>query len=182
MTPGTSPRSLRAHAGTRTEKARSLRVGGLRLDVCVCGLSAWHNCAERASRDEVEVDLFVHKRLRSIRGCEDLRCADRECVIFRMALRFVAAKLFVVLSVAVRLPQRRPLLFAICTADSVACSSGLFRRARFRFAPFASARKHAIVSMLTAKSTVASSSRISRRDAPFSRSSKMPSPSGISFA
>jgi hypothetical protein len=63
MTPGTSPRSLRAHAGTRTEKARSLRVGGLRLDVCVCGLSARHDCAQPASRVEVEVDLFVHVEL-----------------------------------------------------------------------------------------------------------------------
>lgn len=47
---------------------------------------------------------------------------------------------------------------------------------------FTSARKRAIVSMLTDTSTVASSSRISRKDAPFSRSSIMPSFSGISFA
>ena len=63
MTPGTSPRSLRAHAGTRTEKARSLRVGGLRLDVCVCGLSAQHDLYKRASRVEVKVDLFVYIEL-----------------------------------------------------------------------------------------------------------------------
>jgi hypothetical protein len=48
--------------------------------------------------------------------------------------------------------------------------------------PFTSARKRAIVSMLTDTSTVASSSRISRNDAPFSRSSMMPSFSGINFA
>ena len=52
----------------------------------------------------------------------------------------------------------------------------------FIFTPFTSARKRAIVSMLTDTSTVASNSRISRRDAPFSRSSTMPSFSGISFA
>jgi hypothetical protein len=48
--------------------------------------------------------------------------------------------------------------------------------------PLTSARKRAIVSMLTGTSTVASSSRISRNDAPFSRSSMMPSLSGINFA
>ncbi len=48
--------------------------------------------------------------------------------------------------------------------------------------PLTSARKRAIVSMLTDTSTVASSSRISRNDAPFSRSSMMPSFSGINFA
>lgn len=48
--------------------------------------------------------------------------------------------------------------------------------------PFTSARKRAIVSMLTDTSMVASSSRISRNDAPFSRSSMMPSFSGINFA
>ena len=47
---------------------------------------------------------------------------------------------------------------------------------------FTSARKRAIVSVLTATSTVASNSRISRRDAPFCRSSMMPSFIGISFA
>ena len=47
---------------------------------------------------------------------------------------------------------------------------------------FTSARKRPIVSMLTDTSTVASSSRISRNDAPFSRSSTMPSFIGISFA
>ena len=63
------------------------------------------------------------------------------------------------------------------------------RRPRDRFddrcgacSPFTSARKRAIVSMLTATSTVASSSRISLNDAPFSRSSMMPSFSGINFA
>lgn len=61
MTPGTSLRSLRAHAGTRTEKARSLRAGGLRLDVCDYGLSARHDYTQRASR--VEVDLFVRVEL-----------------------------------------------------------------------------------------------------------------------
>lgn len=63
------------------------------------------------------------------------------------------------------------------------------RRRRDRFdnrcggsSPFTSARKRAIVSMLTDTSTVASSSRISRNDAPFSRSSMMPSFSGNNFA
>lgn len=45
-----------------------------------------------------------------------------------------------------------------------------------------SARKRAIVSVLTATSTVASSSRISRSDAPFCRSSTMPFLWGISLA
>ena len=48
--------------------------------------------------------------------------------------------------------------------------------------PLTSARKRAIVSMLTDTSTVASNSRISRSDAPFCRSSMMPSFIGISFA
>jgi hypothetical protein len=48
--------------------------------------------------------------------------------------------------------------------------------------PLTSARKRAIVSMLTATSTVASNSRISRSDAPFCRSSMMPSFIGMSFA
>ena len=63
------------------------------------------------------------------------------------------------------------------------------RRRRDRFgdrcggcSPFTSAKKRAIVSVPTATSTVASNSRISRSDAPFSRSSKMPSLSGINLA
>ena len=48
--------------------------------------------------------------------------------------------------------------------------------------PLISARKRAMVSMLTATPTVASNSRISRSDAPFCRSSMMPSFIGISFA
>ena len=63
------------------------------------------------------------------------------------------------------------------------------RRWRDRFddrcggcSPFTSARKRAIVSVPTATSTVASNSRISRNDAPLSRSSMMPSFIGISFA
>ena len=47
---------------------------------------------------------------------------------------------------------------------------------------FTSARKRAIVSVPTATSTVASSSRIRRSDAPFCRSSMMPSFIGMSFA
>jgi hypothetical protein len=48
--------------------------------------------------------------------------------------------------------------------------------------PFTSARKRAMVSVPTATPTVASNSRISRSDAPFWRSSMMPSFSGINFA
>ena len=63
------------------------------------------------------------------------------------------------------------------------------RRRRDRFddrcggcVPFTSARKRAIVSVPTATSTVASNSRMSRSDAPFCRSSTMPSLSGINLA
>ena len=63
------------------------------------------------------------------------------------------------------------------------------RRRRDRFddwgggcSPFTSARKRAIVSVPTATSTVASNSRMSRSDAPFCRSSTMPSLSGINLA
>ena len=63
------------------------------------------------------------------------------------------------------------------------------RRRRCRFgdrgggcSSFTSARKRAIVSVPTATPTVASNSRISRSDAPFCRSSMMPSFSGINFA
>jgi hypothetical protein len=63
MTPGTSQRSLGRTQTRRTEKAQSLRVGGLRLDVCACGLSARHDCPQRTSRVGVEVDLFVHVEL-----------------------------------------------------------------------------------------------------------------------
>ena len=63
------------------------------------------------------------------------------------------------------------------------------RRRRDRFddrcggcSPFISARKRAIVSVPTATSTVASNSRMSRSDAPFCRSSKMPSLRGINLA
>jgi hypothetical protein len=50
-----------------------------------------------------------------------------------MALRFVAAKLFVVCRWRFGYRSEGRVLFAVCTADSVACSSGLFRRAQFRF-------------------------------------------------
>jgi hypothetical protein len=79
----------------------------------------------------------------------------------------------------------------ICEAIGVAAveTGAAARRRRDLFddrcggcSPFTSARKRAIVSMLTDTSTVASSSRISRNDAPFSRSSMMPSFSGINFA
>jgi hypothetical protein len=59
---------------------------------------------------------------------------------------------------------------------------GCFVRRDAVVSPLISARKRAIVSMLTDMSIVAMSSRISRNDAPFSRSSTMPSFSGINFA
>lgn len=97
---------------------------------------------------------------------------------------------------------------AVCCGEAVCCSAGggsftaakavfcspfvprtalrvrpdCFAGRGFIFAPFTSARKRAIVSMLTDTSTVASNSRISRSDAPFCRSSMMPSFIGISFA
>jgi hypothetical protein len=51
-----------------------------------------------------------------------------------------------------------------------------------RESPFTSARNRAIVSVPTNTSTVASNSRMSRSDAPFFRSSTMPSLSGMSLA
>ncbi len=73
----------------------------------------------------------------------------------------------------------------VATAEAGTAARG--RRDRFDdrcggCSPFTSARKRAIVSVPTATSTVASNSRMSRSDAPFCRSSTMPSLSGINLA